>query len=320
MPCNAHGHPPSCNCGWGGVFHAPTVAGEYGAGYWSRAGSHTTPNAKCPVCKASVFFYRSSDNGRVYFDDLGPPWPKHPCTDNGSAKAVPFTTMAHKKGWWPFYCKSIMPLQDSVGSVLLDVDDRSLFTKQTPNLLNTEAPVWIRPLDRKKGEYEASTLTTSKGITHERRFIVFKDLALLESDDPNEVSPGSRGNDAGELGTGLKPVRRSRFLNSDLQRAAPPKKQKLTLPKTTKSQSKPSQNSVKVEFKTKTQKDSDDGKTIASNKNPTTKTIKSSATQSSTSPSRREPQLTAIQLAFSRLASTEDGQRALDELKVRRHG
>src|SRR5260221_9367601 len=45
-------------------------------------GSFTIPNASCPVCGASVFFYQSPHNGRVFFDELGPPWPKHPCTDN----------------------------------------------------------------------------------------------------------------------------------------------------------------------------------------------------------------------------------------------
>lgn len=42
--------------------------------------SYTIPNATCPVCDASVFFYQSPFGGRVFFDELGPPWPKHPCT------------------------------------------------------------------------------------------------------------------------------------------------------------------------------------------------------------------------------------------------
>jgi hypothetical protein len=29
-----------------------------------------------------VFFYQSPYGGRVFFDSLGPPWPKHPCTDH----------------------------------------------------------------------------------------------------------------------------------------------------------------------------------------------------------------------------------------------
>jgi hypothetical protein len=38
------------------------------------------PNADCPVCGAPVFFYQNAAGSRVYFDELGPPWPKHPCT------------------------------------------------------------------------------------------------------------------------------------------------------------------------------------------------------------------------------------------------
>lgn len=42
------------------------------------------PNARCPVCGALVYFYTNQHGSRVFFDDLGPPWPKHPCTDNPS--------------------------------------------------------------------------------------------------------------------------------------------------------------------------------------------------------------------------------------------
>lgn len=44
--------------------------------------SYVVPNATCPVCGETVFFYQSPNGGRVFFDDLGWPWPKHPCTDN----------------------------------------------------------------------------------------------------------------------------------------------------------------------------------------------------------------------------------------------
>lgn len=40
------------------------------------------PNAVCPVCGAFVYFYANEHGSRVYFDEIGPPWPKHPCTDN----------------------------------------------------------------------------------------------------------------------------------------------------------------------------------------------------------------------------------------------
>src|SRR6266542_5861006 len=47
-----------------------------------RYESYVNPNAHCPVCGEQVFFYQSEYGGRVFFDELGPPWPKHPCTYN----------------------------------------------------------------------------------------------------------------------------------------------------------------------------------------------------------------------------------------------
>lgn len=97
MGCNAWNHPPGCPCGWRGGNHGggrrggyhPNVYAEFvlNSLSWSRSraegvSSYTNPNAYCPVCGKPVFFYRSQYNGRVFFDHLGPPWPKHGCTDN----------------------------------------------------------------------------------------------------------------------------------------------------------------------------------------------------------------------------------------------
>ncbi|TPL71391.1 hypothetical protein [Mesorhizobium sp. B2-3-15] len=51
------------------------------------ASCFVNPNAVCPVCAASVFYYQNDRGSRVFFDDLGPPWPKHPCTDNPTRSA-----------------------------------------------------------------------------------------------------------------------------------------------------------------------------------------------------------------------------------------
>ena len=97
MGCNAWNHPPSCNCGWGGdtggrasgpgihnFQQSWTLDGLYRSSISpTRFDSYVNPNARCPVCGASVFFYQSGAGGRVYFDELGPPWPKHTCTDTG---------------------------------------------------------------------------------------------------------------------------------------------------------------------------------------------------------------------------------------------
>ncbi|MGY2902939.1 hypothetical protein [Bradyrhizobium sp. URHC0002] len=47
----------------------------------SIAACYVNPNARCPECNASVFFYANEHGSRVFFDHLGPPWRKHPCTD-----------------------------------------------------------------------------------------------------------------------------------------------------------------------------------------------------------------------------------------------
>jgi len=56
---------------------------EHGADR-SWAASYVIPNAFCPVCSEKVFFYQNAFGSRVYFDELGWPWPKHPCTDNSA--------------------------------------------------------------------------------------------------------------------------------------------------------------------------------------------------------------------------------------------
>ena len=53
--------------------------------------AYTNPNAECPVCKRGVFFYLSPFGGRVFFDNLGWPWPKHPCTYNQLAQSRQIT-------------------------------------------------------------------------------------------------------------------------------------------------------------------------------------------------------------------------------------
>ncbi|WJI38631.1 MULTISPECIES: hypothetical protein [Mesorhizobium] len=58
------------------------------------------PNATCPVCMATVFYYQNDRGSRVFFDDLGPPWPKHGCTDNPkrSVNAVSPRPQARARG------------------------------------------------------------------------------------------------------------------------------------------------------------------------------------------------------------------------------
>lgn len=54
----------------------------------SRTARFVNPNADCPVCGAPVFFYQNESGSRVFFDELGPPWPKHPCTDSATSSSA----------------------------------------------------------------------------------------------------------------------------------------------------------------------------------------------------------------------------------------
>lgn len=67
------------------------------------------PNASCPVCGADVYFYSNRHGSRVFFDDLGPPWPKHPCVVpsgedvadvDGSRPARPDATASRNPDAW----------------------------------------------------------------------------------------------------------------------------------------------------------------------------------------------------------------------------
>ena len=79
--------------------------------------SYANPNATCPKCGARVAFYQSPYGGRVYFDYLGWPWPKHPCTDSSLTRNTPtsgqISTVAPSfrwqlEGWIPVQIEKIV--------------------------------------------------------------------------------------------------------------------------------------------------------------------------------------------------------------------
>lgn len=102
MGCNAWNHPADCNCGWGGDTGGGggySVARSPGSNLQALGQDFMNPNARCPVCSAPVYFYQSSNGGRVYFDELGPPWPKHPCmAAQAAAKISSFTDLLRFTG------------------------------------------------------------------------------------------------------------------------------------------------------------------------------------------------------------------------------
>lgn len=133
--CNAHNHPPACSCGWGGVWYGsahndaawlfnrsppPRKLGRQKGTFGMLTGIVTVPNSRCPVCGAAVFYYESPYGGRVFFDTLGPPWPKHPCTDNGIDETPKKTSCK------PWHAKNWLPLTEA--SIELEVGETDVYS------------------------------------------------------------------------------------------------------------------------------------------------------------------------------------------------
>ena len=210
--CNAYRHPPDCTCGFGGEGHAgrrraparvdsrPVRSILQNFSYVPRIHpayeSYINPNAKCPVCGATVFFYQSPDGGRVFFNELGPPWPKHPCTDNGSvpaslhnygADSVARTPSCMRKGWDPLYILGVLDRRRYVYEIKCRHRDLSItlyFTKR-----RSRHPSYIDNITRDTIAF----LKRSENRRHE--------VSLLSrSGTPIQVSAFSRQYEANEEG------------------------------------------------------------------------------------------------------------------------
>jgi hypothetical protein len=103
-----HNHYADCSCGWcvktrRRAGREPVLWLPLEFPSFRSYSSYTIPNAICPVCGERVFFYRSPYGGRVFFDILGPPWPKHPCTVQSDTSAIRRTALvdrvAQKSDW-----------------------------------------------------------------------------------------------------------------------------------------------------------------------------------------------------------------------------
>lgn len=104
--CNGHNHSAWCTCGWGGEGHRGRQNGTSAHGnliyqVWERNESfYSLANLRslwsigqprsalktplthptyCHFCGALIFFHTNGNGDCVFFDELGPPWPKHWC-------------------------------------------------------------------------------------------------------------------------------------------------------------------------------------------------------------------------------------------------
>jgi hypothetical protein len=89
--------------------------------------TYTNPNAQCQFCGQRVFFCQLENGGKVFFDELGPPWTKHPCWDLQKQKMSfvkplsfsygPLTFAWEKNGWGPFKLMGIKILDSGFDKI-----------------------------------------------------------------------------------------------------------------------------------------------------------------------------------------------------------
>ena len=108
--CNAKNHPADCRCGWGGEGHLGKREAKWNDTWqdnlpstpWHTSDSDFCRIAKRPICFKPVYFVRHN-GGSVWFDELGKPWPKHPCfdvnNDIATANTAPKTSGAPDAGF-----------------------------------------------------------------------------------------------------------------------------------------------------------------------------------------------------------------------------
>lgn len=168
--------------------------------------SYVIPNASCPVCREPVFFYQSENGGRVFFDDLGPPWPKHRCTDSSSyPKQITSHSITNilssnnkylweKEGWQPFFILSV----SKIGKYSLKVSGVTDGKKITFNIQpaqkhhvkhdNISTDCIAHLLKGKKGGYKLSIATTIGGKLSVKNYTL---NANLPSGQPLGISGSS---------------------------------------------------------------------------------------------------------------------------------
>lgn len=187
---------------WGSVSHFASHYAPPSFG-WSRDSggtveSYVNPNAHCPVCGRSVFFYRSPYNGRVFFDDLGWPWPKHGCTDNrGEPRRATRSSIVpksaheagwHRAGWTPLLSPRVAREEDRC-SVRGDLDAAFVdLLLPTGSRVDRESPVLLKRLH--SHVFRITCLASDPGSTKtvetlafDRRLVAAGDEAVRRAAD-----------------------------------------------------------------------------------------------------------------------------------------
>jgi hypothetical protein len=137
--------------------------------------SYINPNAYCPVCRESVVFYQSPYGGRVYFDKVGWPWPKHPCTDRSARTTTSKLSPQHlppefdyqntDPDWRAFKCTEVE--ENNGGFTRLfghiqGMDQTLALTIISTNQWLGVHPMQIKVIDMSSGKYKIGTFSLNE--------------------------------------------------------------------------------------------------------------------------------------------------------------
>jgi len=210
--CNAYTHSWGCTCGFGGdtgggrgrrrsytpVFRSEEIPPpNLGTERRTTVASYVNPNAHCPVCGAEVFFYRSPYNGRVYFDELGWPWPKHGCTDTSSVPrgAAPRREPAWIEARWSPLLSSRIHSAGGKRTVTGDMDGEYRELHLTGSVQADEySPLLVRPDSTRPGLFEVTYLHSNFFTTHACTVAAFD--ARIAAAGTEAIAPAAAGDPA----------------------------------------------------------------------------------------------------------------------------
>lgn len=199
--CNAFGHLISCRCGWGrpgeisySNFYPArqeTRLRDFAASFYANPSfSITKSNYKCKWCSTNVFFFKSSNGGKVLFEALGKPWPIHNCLGIKYERKKSKLKISFSE-WMPVTHFSVLPSNKQCDSyffgLISSFDDENQY--EIKLFINVEDPILVRDLYIRRGSYESgkasmeALLVFDDGRHHltdctfiERKLFVLQDL------------------------------------------------------------------------------------------------------------------------------------------------
>lgn len=150
MSCNGYNHSPNCNCGWGGIYHGDFSQADWGNATDFQRVANPFVNysteydnfcrlTECRDCKKQVYLVHHN-GGYVLVEELGWPWPIHPCFLKNGIKERDLSAINKIKvlkdnfnlGYVPIPCviNAIYPIGEVTRLSLMHQDRGSNFTSE----------------------------------------------------------------------------------------------------------------------------------------------------------------------------------------------